>query len=153
MHKKSGKTESGSSPSRGTWIEIALHQQLHQFSKVVPLAGDVDRNLKCWSLHPSTKVVPLAGDVDRNTAAILFVHRHIMSSPSRGTWIEINRKRHARRSDRVVPLAGDVDRNLPIQAQPDKKSVVPLAGDVDRNTLTRRQIRSVKSRPPRGGRG
>ena len=33
-----------SSPSRGTWIEIARQSCRYQSLSVVPLAGDVDRN-------------------------------------------------------------------------------------------------------------
>ena len=34
-------------------------------------------------------VVPHAGDVDRNIDEIKIIKQEIMSSPTRGTWIEI----------------------------------------------------------------
>ena len=35
-----------SSPIRGTWIEILIHEQQHERHDVVPHTGDVDRNSK-----------------------------------------------------------------------------------------------------------
>ena len=57
-------------------------------TRVVPHAGDVDRNFDLAVVDPPYGVVPHAGDVDRNL--------------STGASIEI--------AD-VVPHAGDVDRN------------------------------------------
>ncbi len=57
---------------------------------VVPLAGDVDRNLlRPLGFRQSLYVVPLAGDVDRNISLTLYPTLPYASSPSRGTWIEI----------------------------------------------------------------
>ena len=100
-----------SSPSRGTWIEMRRRSSDSSASPVVPLAGDVDRNLHAVGAEQQPTVVPLAGDVDRNFGE-LFDDRHevvvplagdvdrnalnifqtalrFLSSPSRGTWIEI----------------------------------------------------------------
>ena len=58
---------SSSSPSRGTWIEIwKSSAAMRSPATVVPLAGDVDRNLYALELPGAPRVVPLAGDVDRN---------------------------------------------------------------------------------------
>ena len=79
-----------SSPSRGTWIEISGALSLSAAGSVVPLAGDVDRNIKVTSpCHDAAK-----------------------SSPSRGTWIEIVIASICRLYNVVVPPAGDGGRNL-----------------------------------------
>ena len=56
-------------------------------ARVVPLAGDVDRNQYEIGKTYQEAVVPLAGDVDRNASGSNFFAKY---------W--------------VVPLAGDVDR-------------------------------------------
>ena len=60
---------------------------------VVPLAGDVDRNLRPFQSLRLDPVVPLAGDVDRNFLATGGRPGRGSSSPSRGTWIEIDEPR------------------------------------------------------------
>ena len=99
--------------------------------QVVPLAGDVDRNVVVHDVLHGGAVVPLAGDVDRN-------------------------KQGATRSGKtyVVPLAGDVDRNVVENiAGEEELRVVPLAGDVDRNLTAKTVAANLSGRPPRGGRG
>ena len=57
------------------------------------------------------RVVPLAGDVDRNSHVLHICRIPLRSSPSRGTWIEIPAAASLAPVKFVVPLAGDVDRN------------------------------------------
>ena len=98
---------------------------------VVPHAGDVDRNT-LWPLRAfGASVVPHAGDVDRNFSVVFGEPVCRKSSPTRGTWIEI---------ELCIPKG-------------DAHDVVPHAGDVDRNqNWASTAVRSSR-RPPRGGRG
>ena len=102
--------------------------------KVVPHAGDVDRNVSVVLSMINMWVVPHAGDVDRNGRKRLGRTYARPSSPTRGTWIEIQTLISCRAPVSVVPHAGDVDRNAVRQTgSPSMYRVVPHAGDVDRN--------------------
>ena len=79
-----------SSPTRGTWIEISDALDAKTLCHVVPHAGDVDRNARRCRMAAMTKVVPHAGDVDRNIDTEGGTKRLNVSSPTRGTWIEIS---------------------------------------------------------------
>ena len=101
--------------------------------------------------------------------------RLLVSSPTRGTWIErffflillllnivvphagdVDRKTAVMQSVAtacVVPHAGDVDRKEKRGRLWHAAPVVPHAGDVDRKIGQRIQQRGCHSRPPRGGRG
>ena len=58
---------------------------------------------------------------------------YLVSSPSRGTWIENCTRWPSISTASVVPLAGDVDRKRREQKEINSpEGVVPLAGDVDR---------------------
>ena len=57
---------------------------------VVPRKGDVDRNPHRNPLVCPDKVVPRKGDVDRNLGMGMAGSQKAVSSPARGTWIEIN---------------------------------------------------------------
>ena len=84
-------------------------------ANVVPRKGDVDRNA---SVHrPNRKhrlVVPRKGDVDRNLTYVIDPLCDQMSSPARGTWIEICGALNTASAGLVVPRKGDVDRNFRI---------------------------------------
>ena len=86
-----GPGTAGSSPARGTWIEMPKSAKRSTPEAVVPRKGDVDRN----GLYAKTTlicgVVPRKGDVDRNSFARLAAARSFPSSPARGTWIEMCR--------------------------------------------------------------
>ena len=57
-----------------------------------------------------------------------------MSSPARGTWIEMCYSCPLRIFRPVVPRKGDVDRNLDVDmVYKEEIDVVPRKGDVDRN--------------------
>ena len=79
--------------------------------KVVPRKGDVDRNVNGHKNLAIVSVVPRKGDVDRNVYFKVRHIRRVMSSPARGTWIEIARATECDRLKTVVPRKGDVDRN------------------------------------------
>ena len=76
-----------------------------------------------------------------------------MSSPARGTWIEIVEIPASDSANAVVPRKGDVDRNDVIDIIAAAVRVVPRKGDVDRNIITMYTIDIEKGRPPQGGRG
>ena len=63
-----------------------------------------------------------------------MIYLPIMSSPTRGTWIEINMWAGLTVFNMVVPHAGDVDRNKLARDHGWTGPVVPHAGDVDRNS-------------------
>ena len=75
-----------------------------------------------------------------------------MSSPARGTWIEICWNPIHREGSGVVPRKGDVDRNTIWDEQTVKRLiVVPRKGDVDRNSSGRPAMRAAApSSPARG---
>ena len=56
---------------------------------VVPRKGDVDRNLDRKFVTGVLYVVPRKGDVDRNGFLPKDGGQSLLSSPARGTWIEI----------------------------------------------------------------
>ena len=72
-------------------MSMAIHAE--KVHKVVPRKGDVDRNTLVSDEDNEHRVVPRKGDVDRNRTCFVSRHEHIGSSPARGTWIEIHRKR------------------------------------------------------------
>ena len=76
-----------SSPSRGTWIEIA----------------------RTHHPPPGGKVVPHTGALELNEVILNHRGAEAESSPSRGTWIEIKLFFQNIPCDIVVPLTGDVD--------------------------------------------
>ena len=99
-----------------------------------------------------------------------------MSSPARGTWIEMPELQKELHRYRVVPRKGDVDRNgvalqglhhghdVPRKGDVDRNTawcayigverrVVPRKGDVDRNTEDGLAAFVAARRPPQGGRG
>ena len=122
--------------------------------KVVPHAGDVDRNAACLASMKFGCVVPHAGDVDRNSCTYWMPSALSWSSPTRGTWIEMHRSHTAPTFCLVVPHAGDVDRNTgPMDITNWMLRVVPHAGDVDRNGVQKGYDDVYAGRPPRGGRG
>ena len=100
----------------------------------------------------ANSVVPLAGDVDRNMVRMLIGKSMYWSSPSRGTWIEIFCRWCPGMPGTVVPLAGDVDRNYTANGWTQGRGkVVPLAGDVDRNRAPRATYAPCnQSSPSRG---
>ena len=144
-----------SSPIRGTWIEIrrrwwmrasgetvvphtgdvdrnyAQAGQPRPALRVVPHTGDVDRNLLVYLHLPGRRVVPHTGDVDRNVYAGILLPLLRLSSPIRGTWIE-------------MALS---------DCLPSSTAVVPHTGDVDRNQMVKDQNSTRRRRPPYGGRG
>ena len=75
-----------------------------------------------------------------------------MSSPTRGTWIEMLTSKFRRPTGWVVPHTGDVDRNEPVFSIPlDFPAVVPHTGDVDRNcSCWLRVVDCTLSSPTRG---
>ena len=74
-----------------------------------------------------------------------------MSSPARGTWIEIFAGGVQSAGDFVVPRKGDVDRNGNCRNWCGVLGVVPRKGDVDRNTrVTTLFLLTVPSSPARG---
>ena len=79
-----------SSPARGTWIEIITQSAITDTRLVVPRKGDVDRNVQYELLYELFAVVPRKGDVDRNLGMGMAGSQKAVSSPARGTWIEIN---------------------------------------------------------------
>ena len=58
------------------------------------------------------KVVPRKGDVDRNMTTAMKTNQSGLSSPARGTWIEISWVGISSEVHSVVPRKGDVDRNF-----------------------------------------
>ena len=78
-------------------------------------------------------VVPRKGDVDRNPADEAGTNALTMSSPARGTWIEIHAAPPLQVLRDVVPRKGDVDRNEFNASTSQEPKVVPRKGDVDRN--------------------
>ena len=76
-----------------------------------------------------------------------------MSSPARGTWIEIQPLVRVGRVYAVVPRKGDVDRNEFAETHKIDGKVVPRKGDVDRNPLNKECGYDEQCRPPQGGRG
>ena len=78
----------GSSPARGTWIEICRSRHLCRLVPSSPARGT-------W--------IEIIKPTQRRRART--------SSPARGTWIEIRSCRPIRIRHRVVPRKGDVDRN------------------------------------------
>ena len=104
---------------------------LAKMSKVAPLAGSVDRNLRVHHHLQQRLVAPLAGSVDRNDDAPNQSQILQASLPSRGAWIEICTSPGPTRAPCVAPLAGSVDRN---------PNVMP-------------EVVTVKGRSPRGERG
>ena len=76
-------------------------------------------------------VVPLAGDVDRNLNASDKEKADTLSSPSRGTWIEISR----RRTD-----------SPPAWSSPSRGTWIEICA-------LGNSVKVVYRRPPRGGRG
>ena len=100
--------------------------------EVVPRKGDVDRNTVTGENSLSVLVVPRKGDVDRNVDLSQTDQYKGMSSPARGTWIEMD-----------VIGAGIAG-----------ACVVPRKGDVDRNSVFRGpNSDQYRGRPPQGGRG
>ena len=78
----------------------------------------------------------------------------IMSSPARGTWIEILSASAAMVPADVVPRKGDVDRNSAYRRSAvSPLCVVPRKGDVDRNFWAGSRMVTLIRRPPQGGRG
>ena len=122
----------GSSPARGTWIEINRGHGVEKQMQVVPRKGDVDRNKEALAARIQQEV----------------------SSPARGTWIEICQCLPTGTARRVVPRKGDVDRNKRAVVQPvGVERVVPRKGDVDRNLCPATRKTAWRCRPPQGGRG
>ena len=80
-----------SSPARGTWIEICSVPEKPFLTAVVPRKGDVDRNDAKHLDIIRVRVVPRKGDVDRNVKLRWMALLTSVSSPARGTWIEIHR--------------------------------------------------------------
>ena len=79
--------------------------------------------------------------------------RLLVSSPTRGTWIERFFFLILLLLNIVVPHAGDVDRKTAVMQSVATACVVPHAGDVDRKIRIFIFKSSNISRPPRGGRG
>ena len=121
-------------------------------------------------------VVPHTGDVDRNTSRDYVTRDRWLSSPIRGTWIEIQRRARAVAAARsspirgtwieivfsdntseirnIVPHTGDVDRNITYAFTAGTRAgVVPHTGDVDRNIRPAVNAARKPGRPPYGGRG
>ena len=120
--------------------------------RVVPRKGDVDRNCISPARTKGRCVVPRKGDVDRNIMNNGELIMNIMSSPARGTWIEIGVPLGVERARQVVPRKGDVDRNAAaaLLAWAVEK-VVPRKGDVDRNfAFCAEQKCKNRSSPARG---
>ena len=77
-----------------------------------------------------------------------------LSSPARGTWIEIFMPKNAGNKAEVVPRKGDVDRNkAPQRCSLQSVQVVPRKGDVDRNKRSTNKQQNNQRRPPQGGCG
>ena len=91
----------------------------------------MDRNTKINCEISKSGVVPRKGDVDRNRFNSRSLMNYDLSSPARGTWIEIRSQSNTTCSKKVVPRKGDVDRNIAVHL---------VEGDEN-------------CRPPQGGRG
>ena len=104
--------EHASSPARGTWIEMLGTYEVPENTDVVPRKGDVDRNITAHFPKILQKgVVPRKGDVDRNMPKAVCMVMLAVSSPARGTWIEMGMVAERVAVHFVVPRKGDVDRN------------------------------------------
>ena len=79
---------------------------------------------------------------------VLFIG---MSSPARGTWIEMAIVYPSSAKARVVPRKGDVDRNWTMPRRPVAAGVVPRKGDVDRNNGRLPYVRQTLPVVPRKG--
>ena len=143
-----------SSPARGTWIEINLNFLLIETRFVVPRKGDVDRNFCSHINRLSMHVVPRKGDVDRNYMMLTWGERIILSSPARGTWIEIFIRRESPGKEKSSPARGTWI-EIFLKKIADKATwVVPRKGDVDRNGFPHPPGSPARDgRPPQGGRG
>ena len=95
----------GSSPARGTWIEIRLRRQRQTPLDVFPRKGYVDRNSHFQPLRCVEEVVPRKGDVDRNPPLYVKIEEQT-----------------------VVPRKGDVDRNTNLASQIDWAARRPPQG-------------------------
>ena len=91
--------------------------------------------------------------MDRNCNDEKAVALDVLSSPARGTWIEIADSAAWKAINAVVPRKGDVDRNTVYAGGIPEALVVPRKGDVDRNAERVNWIVSNLCRPPQGGRG
>ena len=99
----------GSSPARGTWIEMAHPGGWFRPSRRRPPLGG--RGLK---YRPSPGMAQMqSSSPARGTWIEIRIHRcqrpGALSSPARGTWIEIASMRASSSLMAVVPRSGDVD--------------------------------------------
>ena len=79
-------------PSRGAWIEINVRGVRHQKRQVAPLAGSVDRNLRCvLDFDSAPRSLPSRGAWIEIVLPIALPIA-LPSLPSRGAWIEIKRQ-------------------------------------------------------------
>ena len=103
----------GSSPARGTWIEMSYSRVNVFFWRSSPARGTwIEINI------PSDKIEAIASSPARGTWIEISQNRSCRcpagrSSPARGTWIEMfGGDCDGQRPADVVPRKGDVDRNL-----------------------------------------
>ena len=165
----------GSSPARGTWIEMVWPTLPSLMPRVVPRKGDVDRNISVKTVLFLTKKsspargtwieIRLQHDFVRvkmsSPARGTWIEMWITSacwppatrsSPARGTWIEISRWVSCGLVALVVPRKGDVDRNMKVTLEDLQKIiVVPRKGDVDRNSVGNFRPRKAQVVVPRKG--
>ena len=111
----------------------------------------MDRNILSVQGFGCVLVVPHTGDVDRNTYTVRQPLGCAMSSPTRGTWIEIEKQPDRNFIPRSSPTRGtwiEIETPARVRGCP---NVVPHTGDVDRNTYTVRQpLGCAMSSPTRG---
>ena len=105
------KGESGSSPARGMWIEIASPGSTPMPSPVIPRTGDVD-----WNKLTAAQQRAMHRHPPHGGCGLKFMRQagHTpcsKSSPARGMWIEILRACVIALSRHVIPRTGDVDWN------------------------------------------
>ena len=145
----------GSSPARGTWIEIGCQGWRHHHPQASsPARGTwIEISIPRPGIRIST-VVPRKGDVDRNMLPGAARYADTPSSPARGTWIEMNLPNRCLTAIRVVPRKGDVDRNHHAGrrpagcagSSPARGTWIEMHFEIERNPVQ-------EGRPPQGGRG
>ena len=101
----------------------------------------------------ATPVVPRKGDVDRNSSVPHLASFGAMSSPARGTWIEIAVPCFLWQLPLSSPARGTWIEISTISTDSGGISVVPRKGDVDRNEMQDTRAHDDAGRPPQGGRG
>ena len=147
-------TQLGSSPSRGTWIEMTCTLLVRLMTRGRPPRGGRGLKYRCRCRnHLSTRRPPRGGR-GLKSSRIKSEIMAILSSPSRGTWIEISlRHTHGPPARGRPPRGG---RGLKFFIY--EKSIFESMSSPSRGTwieiyVATRKRPSYRRRPPRGGRG